>query len=98
MCFTDTQIVLSTSYGVAPSKLKYYNLNHAAHEQKTIGSLTLELYYLEGACLERDVIAPPMSEEIVYKDGRLYIMTESASNKYIFGKFMSGRYMYSYAK
>ena len=37
-----------------------------------------------------------MSEEIVYKDGRIYIMTESASNKYIFGKFMSGIEVYSY--
>lgn len=98
MCFTDTQIVLSTSYGIAPSKLMYYNLDHAKHEQKTIGSNTLELYYLEGCCLAKDVTAPPMSEEIVYKDGRIYIMTESASNKYIFGKFMSGRYIYSYAK
>lgn len=96
MCFTDTQIVLSTSYGLAASHLKYYDLSKAAHEQKTIGQNTIELYYLDGSCLERDVTAPPMSEEIVYKDGRLFIMTESASDKYIFGKFMSGRYMYSY--
>jgi hypothetical protein len=36
-----------------------------------------------------------MSEEIVYKDGLIYIMTESASNKYIFGKFMSGYNCYA---
>lgn len=95
-CFTETQIVLSTSYGLAASHLKYYDLSKAVREQKTIGQNTLELYYLDGSCLERDVTAPPMSEEIVYKDGRIFIMTESASNKYIFGKFMSGRYMYSF--
>lgn len=99
MCFTDTQIVLSTSYGLAPSRLKYYDLSRIPQPvEKTIGSFTLDFYYLDGSCLERDVTAPPMSEEIVYKDGRIFIMTESASDKYIFGKFMSGRYMYSYAQ
>ncbi len=97
MEFTDTQIVLSTSYGLAASHLKYYDLSRIPQPvTTTIGSNTFDLYYLDGSCLERDVTAPPMSEEIVYKDGRLFIMTESASNKYIFGKFMSGRYMYSY--
>ena len=97
MCFTDTQLVLSASYGFAASHLKYYDLSRISQpEKKTIGDHTLDLYYLDGSCLERDVTAPPMSEEIVYKDGRIFIMTESASDKYVFGKFMSGRYMYSF--
>ena len=37
-----------------------------------------------------------MSEEIILKDGRIVIMTESASNKYIFGKITSGRRIYGY--
>ena len=96
MTFTEDEIVLSTSYGLAASHLKYYNLSAAQCENKTIGENTLPLYYLDSSCLTRNVTAPPMSEEIVYKGGRIYIMTESASNKYIFGKFMSGNYMYSY--
>lgn len=99
MAFTDKQIVLSTSYGLAASHLKYYDLSKLPQPaQTTVGNYTLDMYYLDGSCLEKDVTAPPMSEEIVYKDGRLFIMTESASDKYIFGKFMSGRYMYSYAE
>lgn len=97
MTFTDNEIVLSTSYGFAASHLLYYDLSKVTKEQKTIGDNTLELNYLDNSSLTRDVTAPFMSEEIVYKDGRIFIMTESASNKYIFGKFMSGRYLYSYA-
>lgn len=94
MCFTETQIVLSTSYGLAASHLKYYDIPQPV--KGVIGGNELDIYYLDGDSLTRDVTAPPMSEEIVYKDGRLFIMTESASDKYVFGKFMSGRYMYSY--
>lgn len=97
MEFTDTQIVLSTSYGLAASHLLYYDLSRIPQPvETTIGSNTFDMYYLDSSCMEKSVTAPPMSEEIVYKDGSLFIMTESASNKYIFGKFMSGRYMYSY--
>ena len=37
-----------------------------------------------------------MSEEIVYKEGKIYIMSEAASNKYIFGKFVGLGNFYSY--
>ena len=96
MTFTENCIVLSTSYGFAASHLKFYNLSKIPEAQLAIGGNTLNVGYLDSSCLESDVTAPFMSEEIVYKDGRIYIMTESASNKYIFGKFMSGRTMYSY--
>ena len=36
-----------------------------------------------------------MSEEIVIVDGKLYTMCESATNKYIFGKFTSAKYCYA---
>ena len=96
MTFTEDKIVLSLSYGFAASHLKFYDASKAQKKTETIGENTLEVSYLDGSCQVCDVTAPPMSEEIVYKDGAIYIMTESASNKYIFGKFMSGTYMYSY--
>ena len=37
----------------------------------------------------------PMSEEIIIVDGKLYTMCESASNKYIFGKFTSSDHCYA---
>ncbi len=97
MTFTETQIVLSTSYGLAASHLLFYDLDKIAAPVKTlVGENETDLSYLDGSCLEKSVKAPPMTEEIVYKDGRIFIMCESASDKYIFGKFMSGRHMYSY--
>ena len=36
-----------------------------------------------------------MAEEIAAVDGKLYTMCESATNKYIFGKFTSAKYCYA---
>ena len=36
-----------------------------------------------------------MAEEIVTVDGKLYTMCESATDKYIFGKFTSAKYCYA---
>ena len=39
--------------------------------------------------------AAPMAEEIVFVNGKLLIMSESASMKYIFGNFTGGRWCYA---
>lgn len=96
MTFTQNEIVLSCSWGLSPSHLYFYNLDDLQQGQLNVGGEQIPLKYLDSSCLTKTVTAPPMSEEIVYKDGRIYIMTESASNKYIFGKFMSGIEIYSY--
>jgi hypothetical protein len=98
MTFTDSRIVLSTSYGFATSHLYFYDATAVAAkaDKFTVNGTEVPLYYLDSASLVSTVSAPPMSEEIVYKDGRIYIMTESASNKYIFGKITGGSPLYSY--
>lgn len=96
MTFTENEIVLSTSYGLAASHLYFYDKSSISAGELTINGKNVPLYYLDGACLTRTVTAPPMSEEIVYLNGRIYIMTESASNKYIFGKLMSGKHLWSW--
>lgn len=96
MTFTEDKIVLSTSYGLAASHLYFYNRSGISAGQLTLNGANVPLYYLDSACLEATVTAPPMSEEIVYLNGRIYIMSESASDKYIFGKFMSGKHLWSY--
>ncbi len=96
MTFTEDEIVLSTSYGLAASHLYFYDKSGISAGQLTLKGKNVPLYYLDGACLNRTVTAPPMSEEIVYLNGRIYIMTESASNKYIFGKLMSGKHLWSW--
>lgn len=96
MTFTQNEIVLSCSWGLSPSQLYFYDFADLQQGQLTVGGEQIPLKYLDSSCLTKTVTAPPMSEEIVYKDGRIYIMTESASNKYVFGKFMSGIEIYSY--
>ena len=96
MTFTEDEIVLSTSYGLAASHLLFYDKSGISAGQLTLNGKEVPLYYLDGACLKRSVTAPPMTEEIVNLNGRIYIMCESASNKYIFGKFMSGKYLWSW--
>ena len=37
--------------------------------------------------LEKEIHGPAMGEDLDWTDGKLVTLTESASNKYIFGKF-----------
>ena len=101
MCFTDEgEIVLSTSYGLSASKLLVYDTSAITQEICDFTGTTkdgdefsfqsIPLYYLDSACLVQTIKAPPMSEELVYLDGKIYVMNESACNKYIFGKLTTG--------
>ena len=97
MCITgDKDIVLSTSWGLGISHLYQYELDNATKGTITLGGESVEVYYLDSACLETTLSTPPMAEELVWHDGRVYILSESASMKYIFGKLMSGNHIYSY--
>ena len=95
MCFdAKGRAVLSTSYGLAASHLYVYDLAKADEGTLEVDGKKLDIKYLDSKSLVETVEAPPMSEEIILKDGRIVIMTESASNKYIFGKITSGRRVY----
>ena len=84
-------IVLSTSYGLNDSIYYVYE----ASDIKDSGTTYLEapLYYLEKET--KAIYGPAMSEDLSYKDGKIYSLTESASNKYIFGKFFFANDIYS---
>lgn len=93
--FTDEKIYLSTSYGVAFSHILEYDVSRVNESKiKVLGAETT-LYELDSSSLSYDYKIAPMSEEIEIVDGRLYVMCESASNKYIFGKFTGGKWCYS---
>ncbi len=95
LCFDgEGRICLSTSYAVAFSHLTLYDAEKAEGEVTVLGQ-TVPRYVLDRSSMHRSIKIAPMSEEIVYVDGRLYTMCESASNKYIFGKFTSARYCYA---
>ena len=94
----DGRIILSTSYGLAKSHLYVYDLDEAQVNKDgfDVNGVKVPLIYLDSSCLTDDIIAPPMAEEIIYDDSIVYIMNESASMKYIFGKFTSGNHVYGY--
>lgn len=96
MCFAEDQIVLSISWSLTDSNLLYYSAD--AERVGTVQLLSGEvpLYYLDSGCLTHTVVLPPMSEELVYRDGKVEIMCESACNKYIFGKVIRGWQVFGY--
>ncbi len=95
MCFdADGEIYLSTSYGAAFSHIYRYDPTKREGEINVLGE-TVPLYVLDGSTLKDDIKLAPMAEEIVIENGKLYTMCESATNKYIFGKFTSAKYCYA---
>ncbi len=102
----DGKMVLSTSYALAKSELFVHDLSkikanladYSPEEPSTSErafGINLPMYIVDNSSLEQTIIAPPMAEEIVYLENKLWIMNESACNKYIFGKFTTGRYLFS---
>lgn len=90
------KVILSTSYGMSGSNLYIYNMDKVKNEQVELDGKQVWVKYLDSSALVGEIIAPPMAEELVYRDGKLMVMTESASMKYIFGKFTSGNHVMSY--
>lgn len=97
-CVTDTgEVALSTSWSINSSQLFLYDAEKLTPQgTHTVNGVEVPLIYMDSAALSRTVKAPPMAEGILCKDGRLYVMNESASNKYIFGKLLSAYGLYSY--
>ncbi len=89
--------VLSTSYGLSKSHLFFYDdvLSGKNDDYLTVDGKNIPVWFLDDESLMRDLVCPPMSEEIVIHDDRIFYLTESASKKYIFGNFIRGRHVYS---
>lgn len=96
ICFGDGMIYASTSYGLSHSYIYTYTEADLVNEG-TIDLIgyTLPLYAIDSHALAKTYKIPPMSEEIIMIDGRLYTMCESASSKYIFGKLTGGKWCYA---
>ena len=75
-------MILSTSYGLKDSHYYVYNEADAIDSGKTLDGAPV--YYLNG-CI-RDVKGPAMAEGLDWYQGKVITLTESASNKYLFGK------------
>ncbi len=98
MCFTDEEIVLSISWSLTSSNLLYYTPDAEPVGTVQVLSGEVPLYCLDSDCLTHTAVLPPMSEELVYRDGKVEVMCESACNKYIFGKLIRGWRIFEYTQ
>ena len=98
MCFEGNFVYLTTSWGLGKSFVYKYDLNKITQSgTKQVCGETVPLYNLTMQNMEACYTLPPMAEEIEYVDGRFYITNESASDKYVFGKYTGGRWCRNYA-
>lgn len=83
VCFTpDSKVILSTSYGLTSTVYYVYNEADATDSGETLDGAPV---YMLGECV-REIKGPAMGEDLDYYNGKVITLTESASNKYIFGK------------
>ena len=96
MYVDDNNIYLSTSYGVKFSHiLRYEQSDVVSNGTFKIWGEDVPLYILDDSNLASDVKIAPMSEEIEIINGRMYVMCESASDKYFFGKLTGAKHCYA---
>lgn len=99
----DGKIWVSQSYGTAKSTICCYDVSDSesvgfvgfVHSGLAEPDILFPVYALDSSTLVASFDAPPMAEEIIFKDDKLLIMCESASAKYIFGNFTGGRSCYA---
>jgi hypothetical protein len=99
----DGKIWVSQSYGTAKSTICCYDVSDSesvgfvgfVHSGVAEPDILFPVYALDSSTLVASFDAPPMAEEIIFKDDKLLIMCESASAKYIFGNFTGGRTCYA---
>lgn len=97
MCFTsDEELVLSISWSLTDSNLQFYDVDMDRMGTVEVLGGDVPMIYLDSENLTKTVVMPPMSEELVYQDGQVLVMCESASNKYIYGKLIRGWRVYGY--
>lgn len=86
----EGNIALSTSYGLADSYLYYYDSDVIYTNGQDIDFVEVQILDQYSSKLKM----PPMSEDLDYSDGKFISLTESACNKYIFGKFFFANYYF----
>jgi hypothetical protein len=103
MAVKDGKIWISQSYGTARSKIRCYDISGSEpvsfRKMNNPGGdgtdISVPVYVLDSSTQKSSFDAPPMAEEIIFVDGKMLIMCESASAKYVFGIFTGGRWCYA---
>ncbi len=79
----NNKIVLSTSYGLASTVYYIYDLNESSLSNETLDGAPVK--FLDH--FESSFNGPAMGEDLDFSNGKILTLTESACNKYFFGKF-----------
>ena len=104
MAVKDGKIWISQSYGTAKSTIRCYDLSGTdpvmfkflrIYSGVAKPNEAVPVYVLDSSTQVSSFDAPPMAEEIIFDDGKLLIMSESASMKYFFGNLTGGRWCYA---
>ena len=84
--FGDGNLMISTSYSLPDSKLYIFDgvMNQTPTNTIDVGGKTVPLYVISESMATKTINAPCMSEEIVLANDSIYILYESACNKYKF--------------
>ncbi len=94
-CFADGVLYLAQARGFLTGRILSYRLDSAKQNGvRTVLGKEVPLYIVGGADTAVTEV-PPMPEEIVAVDGRMYIVSESASNLYRFGRSLELERVYS---
>jgi hypothetical protein len=99
VCLTDSgRLCVSTSYSIASSNIYIYEdpAQYEADGMFDFAGTSVPLYYLDSSHLKETITLFPMTEELTSYNGRIYVMCESACNKYIFGKLTGNDTLYSF--
>lgn len=85
LCLSENNLYISTSWAISNSHLMIYHSNWKNSPIKFTPkdlNYEIDLFILNDTRLVEDVNMPPMSEEVDYHDGKVYISFESAGKKY----------------
>lgn len=79
----DGEILLSSSWSIPDSKIYVHkSLAEITPERMNLNGSELDVFILDSSNLKETLTLPSMSEEIAYKDGRIYVIFENACSKY----------------
>lgn len=91
----DNRIWITRSYAATFSTVRSYDVFGKPAGVFDPAAGDAKVYVLDKSSMVSEIKAPPMAEELIFVNGKMLIMSESASNKYIFGKFTGGRWCYA---
>lgn len=92
----DNVFMLSSSWGLASSKLDFYNGLTDVGDSIDVSGKSVPLYYLDATTHQKTVDMPAFSEGLAIVGDRVVISFESACNKYVVGKFFFATRLVSY--